>query len=174
VTFGVTAFGEYIQLAPATTGTQATISAAAIDTTEVTMLRVTVEGLTVSHPSIIGYNIGAWDDVPSRGARLSLPTATASLTVASFPTAGNPAAPVTNYQPRIGAEFKKPRTLSQIQYPQTRWNYALEGDSTLAAFQHTLLGKGAGVIPRVRALTSDATPRWMRFSALEIEVVYAG
>lgn len=172
LTFAGAGLDAYAQLAPASGGS-ATLVAPTLDLTAVEMFRMTVRGITLSHPSLVGYNIGAWDDGPLYGARLTLPTGSPYLTVGTFPISSstNPIAPLTNYAPRENVEFQKPRTLSSIFYPQTRWNYALEGDSALAAYRHPKLDRGP-VIPRVRCLAGAATGRWMRFQRVELEVVY--
>lgn len=175
--FGGTGLATYYQMAPATgsTSNTATLSAPTIDINDVAMVRLSIIGMTLSNNSLVGYSIGAWDDSALYGARLTLPPSSPYMTIATFPISGssNPQAGATNYAPRENAENTKPRTLSNIYYPQTRWNYALEGDSALAAFKHTKLDKGV-VIPRLRVTTGTTSARYIRFQRFELEVCYRG
>ena len=177
LTFGGSGLSTYAQLAPATGSTSniATLIAPTVDLNDVAMVRVTVMGVTLSHSSLVGYSIGAWDDAALYGARLTLPAGSPYLTIATFPisSSSNPQAGATNYAPRENAEYLKPRTISNIFYPQSRWNYALEGDSALAAYKHPKLDKGV-VIPRIRLTTGSTAARYMRFQRIEIEVCFKG
>lgn len=177
LTFGGTGLATYAQIAPAagSTSNTATLAAPTIDLNDVAMVRVSIIGMTLSNNSLVGHSIGAWDDAALYGARLTLPPSSPYLTIATFPisSSSNPQAGATNYAPRENAENLKPRTLTNIYYPQSRWNYALEGDSTLAAFKHTKLDKGV-VIPRLRVTTGSTAARYIRFQRFELEVCYRG
>lgn len=175
--FGGAGLASYFQMAPAagSTSNTATLSAPTIDLNDVTMVRLSIIGMTLSHSTLIGHSIGAWDDAALYGARLTLPAGSPYLTLGTFPISSstNPQAGATNYAPRENAEYQKPRTLSSIFYPQSRWNYALEGDSALAAYRHPKLDKGV-VIPRLRVVTGSTAARYIRFQRFELEVCYRG
>lgn len=181
LTFGGAGPDAYARLSPTNVaGRTATIAAASVSLTDITLLRVTVESTSLSHKDFIGWNIGAWDDSATSGGRITLPTAISSespyVTLGSFPLSSstNPIPDATNYAPRNNAEYKKPRTLSYIMTPQDRRAYAFEGDSCFAAWQHARMDMVDPVIPRLRTTVQSTTARYLQFTAFELEIVRKG
>lgn len=164
--------GPYVQFNPApTSGRRATFVGAEYDTSKLAYLRLTLQNLRFSEAASSGFAIALWNDGSvDKGARLSKTTTGGFPVLGAWPIAGNTDL-VLPYPTHSNGEYKKPRTLSLIVYPQTKWIYALENDSCFAAQQFPNMANGL-VRPRFRCETGSASAKWMRFEAIEVEASY--